>query len=136
MPATASAMPAICTGRGRSLSTIAANTAVKITWLCRTRLERPAGEPACRPMNRKLNFATPSTSPTAMIQRHATLGRPTKKIAGTAAARNRRAENRIGGKLSRPIFRITKLKPQMAATSTASRTWRGVTHTSLRAPTI
>lgn len=68
---------------------------------------------------------TPRASPTPTTHFHATLGRPTKNTAGSAATRKRRAEKSSGGKWSRPTSMTTKLTPQMAVTRTASAMWDG-----------
>ncbi len=98
MPASATAMPASRTRPGRSERARAANRAVKTAWAWRTSEESPAGIPWSMPMNSSPNLPTPRTSPTPTTHFQATDGRPRRKIAGTAAARKRRAEKRSGGK--------------------------------------
>ncbi len=125
MPASATSMPRAWTREGRSRRTAAAITAVNTAWICSTREDSPAGMPASMPTKTRPNLATPRTSPTATIHFQATFGRPTRKTAGSAAARKRRAEKRSGGKWSRPISMTVKFTPQTAATSTARKRWEG-----------
>lgn len=82
------------------------------------------------------SVATPSTSPTATIHFHATVGRPTRNTAGRAATRKRRAEKSSGGKWSRPISMTVKLTPQTAATQTARARWAGLMRRGSRVGTV
>lgn len=136
MPASATPMSSTRMPEGRSPSARKANRAVNTAWIWSTREESPAGIPASIPTNSSPNLATPSTSPTATIHFHATLGRPTRKTAGTAAARKRRAEKSRGGKWPRPTSMTVKFTPQTAATRTASRTWAGRMYRGSRRRTV
>lgn len=98
MPASATTMPTTRTGPGRSRRKAKARTAVKTDWTWRTSEDRPAGIPAFMPTKSSPNLPTPSASPTPTTQRHATRGRPTRKIAGSAASRKRRAQKSSGGR--------------------------------------
>ncbi len=119
IPARATAMPSSRRRPGRSASTTDANSTVNTAWIWSTSEDNPAAIPSCIPMNSSPNFATPRASPTPRIQRQATLGGPTRKTAGSAATRNRRAQKSRGGKWSRPTSMTTKLIPHRAVTSTA-----------------
>ncbi len=125
MPARATAIPNTRVLPGRSPSTSAAKSAVKTACTWRTREESPAPIPRSMPMKSRPNLATPSASPTPTIHFHATFGLPTKKTAGRAATRKRRAEKSSGGKWSSPSSMTTKLTPQRAVTRTARAMWRG-----------
>ncbi|GHG69823.1 hypothetical protein GCM10018779_43430 [Streptomyces griseocarneus] len=136
MPDRATAMPSSRTRPGRSPRASIAKRAVKTAWACRTSEDSPAGIPARIPTNSSPNFPTPSASPTPMIHRHFTGGRPTKKTAGSAAARKRSPQKSSGGKWSRPTSMTTKLTPHRAATATARAMCGGRMRRASCAPTM
>ena len=120
-------IPAYVRKPGRSRSTTIASNTVKTAWHCRTSADNPAGIPAAMPANSSEYCAIASVSAVRAIQRHFAVGRPTTKIAGTAATRNRTAQKSSGDIESRPTRMTTKLNPQMTATSTARATSFGFT---------
>ena len=61
-----------------------------------------------------------SMSATSATHRHGTPGERRKKIAGTAATRNRSAESSSGGKWSSPTSMTTKFTPHTMAIPSAS----------------
>lgn len=75
-------------------------------------------------VNNNPNFTTPSATPIPTSNRHGTGGRSTKNTSGTATSANRSAHSSNGGSSSSPTSITTKFSPQIAATATASSTWR------------
>ena len=125
-PTSAIAPPTSCVRGGRSPSASAAKATVKMTCVCSTSEDRPAGMPWSMPTNSSPKLSTPSEPPTATTQYQRTRGGPTKKTAGTATSAKRSAENKSGGKCSSPTWMTTKFTPHTAAMTTASAVWRAV----------
>ena len=121
IPASASAPPASCAGRGRSPSSSTASPTVNAAWSCRTSDASPAGMPRSIPMNSSENWPAERKTPTAITYRTGTPGRGTNGSA-SATRQNRSAANSRGGKWSRPTWMTTKLTPQMTATAVAMAT--------------
>ena len=86
-------------------------------------------------VNSSPNFTTPSATPIPASNRHGTGGRSTKNTSGTATNANRSAHSSSGGTSSSPTSITTKFSPHVAATATASITWRtGIRRTSVAVP--
>ena len=97
---------------------------MKITWSWSSSDDSPTGIPRSRLTNSSPNLTTPSRKPKPSTTFHATCGRPTRKIAGTAISVKRSALNSSGGKWSSPTWMTTKLTPHSAATQTTRATER------------
>src|SRR3954453_12417994 len=81
--------------------------------------------PTSMPTNSSENLTMPIATATATIHRHGAPGPPRITSSGSDASVKRSADSSSGGKSSRPTSTITKFRPQMAATSTATATWAG-----------
>ena len=114
--------PIAWTGRGHSRSRRPANRVVNRACACKVTEPTPGGIPIAMALNSPANWITNRNPAIAINRGHGTAGRAIQR-AGTAASAKRSPANKIGGMASSPTRMTTKLKPQIAATRTARRTW-------------
>jgi len=113
--------PSTCAAFGRSRSTPAAITIVKMTWAWSTSAARPGGMPAAIDTYRRPNWPSDMNPPTAASTRQDTSGRGSSSMAGNTTTANRIAAKSNGGTPSMPQSITTKLNPQIVATRAARR---------------
>lgn len=126
-PAVPSTTPTTCRPEGRSRSTPAAITIVKMTCACRISAARPGGRPAAIATYRNPNCPIDMKTPTATTVRHGAAGLGTSSTAGKITSANRAARKSSAGTSAIPQSITTKLKPQMVATRAARRESRRFT---------
>ncbi len=118
-PTDPTSTPSAWAAVGRSRSTPAAMTTVKITCAWSTSAASPGGMPASIATYRKPNWPSDMNAPTAASVRHGRSGRGSRNTAGTSTTTKRIATKSRGGTPSMPQSMTTKLKPQIVATTAA-----------------